>query len=78
MDFFSPASSKLEDVLEWTLLWSGIVFLILGLVGITIMLSGYRVLSDRVLQFAFTFVSFYMLFIGLFLIFYRKKIVVKS
>ncbi len=74
---FGPASSNLEDILEWTLLWVGVVFLILGIIGVIIMLSGYKIIKDQILQFAFTFVSFYMLFFGLLLIAYHKKIVVR-
>lgn len=74
---FGPASSKLEDVLEWTLLWAGVVFVILGIVGAIIVLSGYKVISGEVLQFALNFVSFYMIIIGLFLIAYHEKIIVR-
>ena len=74
---FGPASSKLEDVIEWTLLWSGVVFLVLGTIGLIIVLSGYRIISSEVLQFSLGFISFYMLFFGLFLIAYHEKIVIK-
>jgi ABC-type transport system involved in multi-copper enzyme maturation permease subunit len=77
INFFGPASSELEDILDWTLLWAGVVFLVLGVIGIIIILSGYKIISDQVLQFALGFVSLYMLFFGLFLMAYHGKIVVK-
>jgi len=78
MDFFGPASSKLEDILEWILFWAGLVLSFLGFIGIIIMIfSGRKIMLDKVLLNAFTFISFYMLFFGLFLLAYRKKIIVK-
>jgi len=76
-DSFKLESSKIEDILDWTLLWAGIVLLALGIIGALILFSGYKVLRDKVLQFAFTFVSFYMLFFGVLLILFHKKIVVR-
>jgi hypothetical protein len=76
--FFGPASSNLEDMLEWILRWTGIVCLFLGSFGaLLIISSGNKLVSDKVIQFAFSFVSFYMLFFGLFLMAYYKKIVVR-
>ena len=78
INFLGPASPALEDILEWSLLWAGVVLFILGLSGsVIIIFSGRKIISDNVLQASFTFVSIYMLFLGLFLIKYRKKIVVR-
>jgi hypothetical protein len=75
---FSPASSNIEDLLELVLRWTGIVCLLLGSTGVLIIVfSGNKLISDKVLQLAFTFVSSYMLFFGLFLMAYYKKIVVR-
>jgi len=77
-DLFSPTSSKLEDMLDWVLIWTGIVLIFLGSVGMIIVLLGYNIIRDRVLNFVFTFISFYMLFWGFVLILYHKKIVVRE
>jgi len=75
---FRPASSNIEDLLELVLRWTGIVCLLLGSTGVLILaFSGNKLISDKVLQLAFTFVSSYMFFFGLFLMIYYKKIVVR-
>jgi len=76
-DLFSPTSSKLEDMLDWVLVWTGIVLIFLGSIGMIIVLLGYNIIRDHVLNFVFTFISFYMLFWGFILILYHKKIVVR-
>jgi hypothetical protein len=76
--FFRKANSNLEDMLEWVLRWTGIVCVILGSLGVLLLaFSGDKLISDSVLQLAFIFVSLYMLFFGLFLVMYYKKIVVR-
>lgn len=78
INFFGPKSSKLEDVIQWFFLWSGIVSLIFGSMGAILAISlGEKLIKSSVLQIALSFVSFYMLFFGLFLIAYHKKIFVK-
>ena len=72
------SNSRLEDLLEWTLCWTGIILLFLGLIGIIIIFSEYKIITDRTLQMVFIFVSIYMLFFGIILILYRKKIIVRS
>ena len=77
-EYLDPSSSQMEDILEWVLLWSGVVLFVLGSIGaLLIIFSGNKLITDSVLQFAFTFVSFYMLFFGIFLMAYHKKIVVR-
>jgi hypothetical protein len=76
---FGPASSNIEDLLESVLRWIGIVCLLLGSTGVFIIaFSGNKLISDKVLQLSFTFISSYMLFFGLFLMIYYKKIVIRS
>ena len=78
INFFGPKSSKLEDLIQWFLLWSGVISLIFGSMGAVLAISlGERLIKSKVLQVALTFVSFYMLFFGVFLIAYHKKIFVK-
>ena len=72
------AGSNIEDLLEMVLRWTGIVCLLLGSTGVLILaFSGSKLISDKVLQLSFTFVSYYMLFFGLFLMIYYKKIVIR-
>jgi len=69
---------KLENFLQFVMFWTGVVLIIMGFLGaILVILSSYRLIRDEVLQAAFTFVSFYMFFTGLFLIAYHKKILVR-
>jgi glucan phosphoethanolaminetransferase (alkaline phosphatase superfamily) len=78
INFFGPKSSKLEDLIQWFLLWSGIISLIFGSTGaILVIFLGEKLIKSNVLQIALSFVSFYMLFFGAFLIAYHKKIFVK-
>ena len=78
INFFGPKSSKLEDVIQWFLLWSGVIALIFGSMGVILVIFlGEKLIKSNVLQIALSFISFYMLFFGLFLIVYHKKIFVK-
>lgn len=78
INFFGPKSSKIEDVIQWFLLWSGIISLIFGSMGAILVISlGKTLIKSNVLQVALSFISFYMLFFGAFLIAYHKKIFVK-
>lgn len=76
--FFGPKSSKLEDVIEWFFLWSGFISLVFGFIGaFLVIFFGEKMVKSEVLQFAFTFISFYMLLSGLFLLASHKKIFVR-
>jgi hypothetical protein len=78
INFFGPKSSKLEDVIQWLLLWSGITALVFGSMGTILVIAlGEKLIKSNVLQIALSFISFYMLFFGIFLIVYHKKIFVK-
>jgi len=78
INFFGPKSSKLEDVIQWFLLWSGVIALIFGSMGVILVIFlGEKLIKSNVLQIALSFISFYMLFFGVFLIAYHKKIFVK-
>jgi len=75
---FGPKSSKLEDIIQWFLLWSGIISLVFGSMGAILVISlGEKLIRSNVLQIALSFISFYMLFFGIFLVAYHKKIFVK-
>jgi sensor histidine kinase YesM len=69
-------NTRMENVLDWILLWTGIVSTFLGTIG-TILIAFSLLTTDKILAAVFTFVSFYMLFFGIFLLIYHKKIIVK-
>ena len=78
INFFGPKSSKLEDVIQWFLLWSGIISLIFGSMGVILVIFlGDKLVKSNVLQVALSFISFYMLFFGLFLLAFHKKIFIR-
>lgn len=75
-EYLKRHNKKLENILDLILLWIGIVSTFLGTVG-TILLAFSFLTEDKILTAVFTFVSFYMLFFGIFLVVYHKKIIVK-
>ena len=70
---------KFAEIIETAFLISGIVFLFLGFAGAIISITFYKVgfFRDEVTSFAFGFVNFVMAVLGIFLILFRQKIIVK-
>jgi len=70
---------RFAEMVEMALLVSGIVFLFLGFAGTIISVTFYRVgiFKDDVLSFAFGFVNFFMTVLGIFLIIFHKRIIVR-
>ena len=75
-DYLRKHNTKMENIIDWILLWTGVVSTFLGTLG-TAMLAFSMFSSDRVMTAVFAFISIYMLFFGMFLIFYHKKIIYK-
>ena len=72
-----PAQTNLEMVFEWIILSLSIIFIFLGFGGLIIIITnGYK--SDILLEYAYAFVYSYMLVLGIILLIYRKKILVKK
>lgn len=70
-------NKKIEEFLEWSLLWTGVATTLMGFIGV-VLLSFSVMVDDRIMTMVFTFVSFYMLFFGLFLVIFHKKIIVRK
>lgn len=73
-DFF-----RFAETIDTALLVSGIVFLFLGFAGVIISVTFYNVgiFKDDVLSFAFGTVNAFMTIMGIFLIMFHGKIIVK-
>jgi hypothetical protein len=70
--------SSIEDFIDWLLYLVGIVFLFLGFSGLLMLIVYPKIYnSDEVIQFATSFVYSYMVILGIFLIAYHSKIIVK-
>jgi len=69
----------LIEVLDKVFLAAGIVFLLLGFAGIIILLTSYDVgfFKDEVISFSFGFVNSFMAFLGIMLILFHNKIIVR-
>ena len=81
MTRMSPNISErgIEDFVENLLLWSGLVFVLLGFFGLLMMLFFPKIYGDdQVLQFGVSFVDAYMMVMGLFLVAFHKKIFVRG
>jgi hypothetical protein len=55
-----------------------VIFIILGLGGLIIVVTTSPIYSDRMLDYAYTFVYSYMLVLGILLYVYRNRILVKK
>jgi len=66
-----------EEVLEELLYFTGIITLFFGFSGIVMMIFYPNLYEDKVLSTGMTFIDSYMTIIGIFLILYHSKIIVK-
>lgn len=73
-----PPEHTLEDVAEKLLLWSGIVSLFIGFAGLILVITYPKMYGDNILQFGVAFVYSYMILLGIFLILYHGKIIVRG
>jgi len=73
-----PIQTKFEIVFDWLILTMSFIFIVLGVGGLLMVITSYRYESDVLLEYAYTFVYSYMLILGIILIAYRKKIIVKK
>jgi len=69
----------LIDIMDKVFLAAGIAFLFLGFAGIIIVLTSYDVgfFKDEVISFSFGFVNTFMALLGIFLILFHNKIIVR-
>lgn len=74
-----PVSSNLEDFINWLIYLIGVIFLFLGFSGLLMLIVYPKIYnSDEVIQFATSFVYSYMIILGIFLILYRNKIILRG
>ncbi len=71
-------STTVEDIAERILLWSGIVSLFIGASGLILVITYPEMYGDDILQFGVSFVYSYMIIVGIFLILYHSKIIVRG
>jgi len=72
------SESNLEIIFEWIILTLSTIFIFLGFGGLIIVITAHGYRSDTLLEYAYAFVYSYMLILGIILMIYRKKIVVRS
>jgi cytochrome b subunit of formate dehydrogenase len=76
---FKFEDSSIENTIEKLFLWTGAVFLFLGSSGLLLnILYPQMYGEDSVMQFATAFFNSYMMILGIFLIIYHGKIIVRG
>jgi len=73
-----PKTYKVEDIAEKLLLWVGAISLFIGFSGLILIVSYKNLYNDQVLEFGLAFVYSYMMVLGMFLIIYHGKIIVRG
>jgi len=71
-------SSDMEGIAEKILVWVGIISLFIGFAGLIMVVTYPEVYGDHTLQFVVAFVYSYMIILGIFLIVYHGKIIVRG
>jgi len=71
------SKSNIELLLEWIVLSLSVIFIISGFGGLIMIVTAHGY-SDELLNYAYTFVYSYMFILGIFLMIFRKKILVKK
>lgn len=77
-NLLKPEPSSIEDIIGKILYWVGIAFLFFGFTGFFMVVLYPSLYNDEVLQFALTFFYSYLTILGIFLILYHDKIIVKG
>ncbi|NIM47320.1 MAG: hypothetical protein GTN40_04145 [Candidatus Aenigmarchaeota archaeon] len=71
------SKSNFDTIFEGIILTLSTIFIFLGFGGLIIVITTHRYRSDVLLEYAYAFVYSYMLALGIILLLYRKKILVK-
>jgi hypothetical protein len=71
-------STTAEDIVDRILLWAGVVSLFIGVSGLILVITYPKMYGDDILQFGVTFAYSYMIIIGVFLVLYHNKIIVRG
>ena len=73
-----PPEHTIDDIAEKLLLWTGVVSLFIGFAGLILVITIPNMYKDEVMQLGITFVYSYMILLGIFLILYHGKIIVRG
>ena len=68
---------NMDILFEWIILTISIIFIFLGFGGLIVIITTSKVKPDLLLDYAYAFVYSYMLILGILLLAYRKKILIK-
>jgi len=71
------ANASLNVLFEWIILTISIIFIFLGFGGLIVVITTSKIKPDLLLDYAYAFVYSYMLILGILLLTYRKKILIK-
>jgi len=71
-------TSDMEGIAEKILVWAGIISLFIGFSGLIMVVTYPKMYGDYTLQFVVAFVYSYMIVLGIFLILYHGKIIVRG
>lgn len=78
MSLDKPKAYDSEEILEELLYFVGIAALIFGFFGILLIVLYTGMYKDEILSVGMTFLNSYMMAIGIFLVLYHDKIIVKA
>ena len=73
-----PESSSIEDLIEKIMLWIGEAFLFIGFFGFFMFILYPKLYNDEILQYSMSFFYSYIMILGIFLILYHGKIIVRG
>jgi uncharacterized membrane protein YjjP (DUF1212 family) len=68
---------NMDILFEWIILTVSIIFIFLGFGGLIVVITTSKINPDLLLDYAYAFVYSYMLILGILLLTYRKKILIK-
>jgi uncharacterized membrane protein YjjP (DUF1212 family) len=68
---------NMDILFEWIILTISIIFIFLGFGGLIVVITTSKINPDLLLDYAYAFVYSYMLILGILLLTYRKKILIK-
>ena len=68
---------SIDAFLESIILAISLIFIFLGFGGLIVVVTTSKINSDELIEYAYAFVYSYMLVLGVLLLAYRKKILIK-
>jgi len=71
------AGASLNALFELIILAISVIFIFLGFGGLIVVITTSKINSDLLTEYAYAFIYSYMLILGILLLAYRKKILLK-